>query len=126
LREVNGAPSQQQSQDVAKVVSGIGQQRQRMRRNPEDYLNSYETKIEGCPDGESSAEIRRHVCVSMTPMEVMLLFVSARIDVLVDAHDARGPSFQPQSQFYDRISLSVLEVRGVFQPFTTSKTTLHA
>jgi hypothetical protein len=85
---VNGAPSEQQSKNIAKVVTGIGQERQRMRRNPKDYLNRYVTKIEGCPDRESPAEFRRQMCVGVTLMDVTLLFVSARIDVLMDAHGA--------------------------------------
>jgi hypothetical protein len=60
-----GAPGQQQPQDIAQIVPGVGDEGDRVRQHAENDLRDHERDVEHGRDGEGSAEIRRRVAVAV-------------------------------------------------------------
>ena len=64
------APRQQEPDHVAKIMSGIREQRDRVREHPVNDLDHHQRDIEGRRDRKNATEIRRRVRVGMSRMRV--------------------------------------------------------
>ena len=53
-----------EAEDVAHVVTGVGQQRHRIAEQAEDHLQNHEARVEGDPDGERPSKARGRVGVA--------------------------------------------------------------
>jgi Flp pilus assembly protein TadB len=82
-----GAPRQQQPEDVAQIVSRVGDQGDRVCQHAEDDLRDHERDVEQGGDREGPSEIRRRVAVAVSVVVVevtgMIMIVVMRIVIVV-------------------------------------------
>ena len=65
-----GDPGHHQAHDVAEIVPGVGEQRQRIGLEAIDHLRRDQRDIERGRDREGAAEIRRHVRMAVAVMSL--------------------------------------------------------
>ena len=68
--EPRGTPRERERQRVADVVAGIGEHRERMRREADDHLRDDERGLESDADRECAPERRRRVSVIVSAIVV--------------------------------------------------------
>ena len=78
-----GAPGQQQPQDIAQIVPGVGDEGDRVRQHAENDLRDHERDVEHGRDGEGSAEIRRRVAVAVIVVAVVVPVMMVVVIVVV-------------------------------------------
>ena len=78
-----GAPGQQQPQDIAQIVPGVGDEGDRVRQHAENDLRDHERDVEHGRDGEGSAEIRRRVAVAMVVIVMAVVVPVVTVVVIV-------------------------------------------
>ena len=86
--EHRGAPRQTQSQHIAEIVSGVGQQGHGIAHQAIERLDDDEAEIERDADGEGFAETRRRMSVRMA---VIMTVVVMRVAAMVVGHRHRLP-----------------------------------
>jgi hypothetical protein len=68
-----GTPSDEKPESVGEIVSGIGQQRDRMRLYSIGDLDRDEAKIQRCSDRESRSKTFGRVAMTSTGMAVIMI-----------------------------------------------------
>jgi hypothetical protein len=74
LPEMDCAPRQQQSQDVAKVMTSIGQKRERMGQNAEDSLNAHVGNVQNGSYRKDPAKLAGQMDVGV-PRGLMMVVI---------------------------------------------------
>ena len=107
-RHDRAGPSDDQAEDVGKIMPGVGQQRHGIGDEAVDRFDDDEAKVQSDSDRERAAEVRRRMVVPMSVSMSAMIVISSHPTALADACRSSNelgrmePPFHPPFSFRQR------------------------